>query len=72
MAEEHLLTVERVIVPPAWIERRRVRVPCKACGEGVNDEREVRVGGHVLCRACGGGRYYLIRATGVPAQKSAR
>ncbi len=34
------------------------RVECEACGEGVNDRREVRQGQRVLCRACAFGAYY--------------
>ena len=50
-------TIEPVVVPSAWLDRRRVRVICHGCGEGVNYEREVRIGGRVLCRACAGPRY---------------
>lgn len=73
MPEADLLTVERVVVEPGWLARRRVRVPCAACGEHVNYEREVRVGGRALCRGCAGGRYYRryeprhIEAVGIPA-----
>jgi formylmethanofuran dehydrogenase subunit E len=38
--------------------RPRSRVMCEQCGEGVNDGREVRAGGRVLCRACAGECYY--------------
>ena len=34
------------------------RVQCAACGEGVNDGREITEGGRTLCRACAGGAYY--------------
>lgn len=34
------------------------RVECAACGEGINDRRDVRVNGSVLCRACAYGSYY--------------
>ena len=50
---------------PAWLARRRVRVRCQACGEGVNYQREVRVGGRTLCRGCAGDRYYAVAMTGV-------
>ena len=33
-------------------------VTCSACGEGVNDRREVWRDGRVLCRACANGAYY--------------
>ena len=34
------------------------RVRCDACGEGINDRREVKQGGRTLCRACAFGAYY--------------
>ena len=34
------------------------RVICDACGEAVNDRREVVKDGRVLCRACAGDAYY--------------
>jgi formylmethanofuran dehydrogenase subunit E len=58
LPEDRLLRLERVIVDPGWLDRRRVRVACAHCGEGVNYEREVRVGGRTLCRACAGESYY--------------
>jgi formylmethanofuran dehydrogenase subunit E len=62
MPEDRLLRLERVIVEPGWLDRRRVRVACTQCGEGVNYEREVRAGGRVLCRACAGESYYAPAA----------
>jgi formylmethanofuran dehydrogenase subunit E len=58
MDERDLLAVAPVIVTSEWLGRRRVRVACSACGEGINYEREVRRAGAVLCRACAGERYY--------------
>lgn len=58
MPEPLLLRLEPVRVRPGWLDRRRVRVACAACGEGINYEREVAAGDRVLCRACGGERYY--------------
>lgn len=61
MPDEELLTVMPVSIsipardlpgPPSS------RVLCQACGEGVNDGREVHRRGRVLCRACAGRRYY--------------
>jgi len=40
--------------------RPRTRVTCEGCGEGVNDGREVRGDGRIVCRACAGDRYYEI------------
>lgn len=34
------------------------RTVCAICSEGINDRREVRVNGQVVCRACGQGGYY--------------
>jgi formylmethanofuran dehydrogenase subunit E len=38
--------------------RPRSRVACDECGEGINDGRERRVDGRVLCRSCAGEAYY--------------
>jgi len=38
--------------------RPRSRVACEECGEGINDGRERRVDGRVLCRHCAGESYY--------------
>jgi formylmethanofuran dehydrogenase subunit E len=59
MPEAELLRIEPVVVRPEWLDRRRVRVSCQACGEGVNYQREVTVRGRVLCRACAGDPYYV-------------
>jgi len=61
MPEEALFTVTpvRVEVPEADLPGPPTsRVPCDQCGEGVNDHREVRVGGRTLCKACAHGAYY--------------
>ena len=60
-ADEELFKVERVAVEYGEMDapgRPRARVPCERCGEGVNDGREVRSGGSVLCRPCASGGYY--------------
>lgn len=38
--------------------RPRSRVACEQCGEDINDGRERRVDGRVLCRSCAGESYY--------------
>ncbi len=38
------------------------RVACEACGEGINDSREVYQAGRTLCRGCVGERYYELTA----------
>ena len=60
-ADEELFKVERVEVEYGEMDmpgRPRSRVTCELCGEGVNDGREVRSGGSVLCRPCASGGYY--------------
>ncbi|MEX2145795.1 MAG: FmdE family protein [Candidatus Rokuibacteriota bacterium] len=59
MPESDLLAIQRVAVAPGWLDRRRVRVPCEGCGEGINYERQVVVGGRTLCRPCAGQTYYV-------------
>ena len=60
-SDEELFKVERVSVKYAETDapgRPLSRVTCARCGEGVNDGREVRSGGLVLCRPCAAGGYY--------------
>jgi formylmethanofuran dehydrogenase subunit E len=40
--------------------RPRSRVLCEQCGEGINDGRERRVKGRILCRHCVGESYYEV------------
>ena len=61
MAEAALLSIEPVVVNAGWLDRRRVRVFCQECGEGINYQREVTVHGRTLCRPCNGERYYVER-----------
>ena len=59
--DDELFKVERVAVEYSEMDapgRPRSRVRCERCGEGVNDGREVRSGGSVLCRPCASGGYY--------------
>ncbi len=61
MEDGELFTLERVRVSPSALDlpgRARSRVTCEGCGEGVNDGRERRVEGRVLCRSCAGEKYY--------------
>jgi len=58
MPEAALLRIEPVAVQPGWLDRRRTRVSCQACGEGISYQREVTVAGRTLCRPCAGDRYY--------------
>ncbi len=63
MPEDQLFEVQKVEVdlraedqpgPPLS------RVRCDRCGERINDRREVRANGQVLCRACANGAYYRV------------
>lgn len=65
MPEELLLRLQPVVVHPGWLDRRRVRAACERCGEGVNYERGVRIGGRFLCRPCSGDSYYTPRTAAV-------
>jgi formylmethanofuran dehydrogenase subunit E len=63
MDEEELFTLQpvRVKLPPEDLPARpRSRVTCEGCGEGVNDGRERRVDGRILCRSCAGESYYQV------------
>ena len=61
MPEAELLSLNPVVVRPGWLDRRRIRVACQLCGEGVNYGREVVSDGLTLCRPCCAGGYYLPR-----------
>ncbi len=61
MDDRELFTLQPVRVklkPEDLPGRPRSRVLCQRCGEGVNDGRERRVDGRVLCRNCAGESYY--------------
>ena len=61
MGDEELFTLRRVRVtlsPADLPGRPRSRVNCESCGEGINDGRERRIDGRVLCRPCAGEGYY--------------
>ncbi len=63
MPDEELIAIQevRLVVPEEDLPGPPVsRVRCDRCGEGINDRREVRNNGHVLCRACAGGAYYEL------------
>ena len=64
MPEPLLLRIEPVEISPGWLDRRRVRVLCEACGEGINYQREVIIAGRTLCRPCSGENYCSPRLGG--------
>jgi len=63
MPEAELFKVQQVKlrVPDEDMPGRPIRrVQCGACGDWVQDCREVEMDGRVLCRPCASGRYYEI------------
>jgi formylmethanofuran dehydrogenase subunit E len=61
MDDAELFVIQPVTVslnPQDLPGRPRSRVACELCGEGINDGRERRVNGRVLCRSCAGESYY--------------
>jgi formylmethanofuran dehydrogenase subunit E len=74
LPEDELFTVEnvKVILQEADLPgRRRHRVTCRRCGEGVSDGREVPRDGSVVCRPCAAGAYYTGLAA-APRKEPAR
>ena len=59
MPEPLLLSIKPVAIAPGWLDRRRMRVACEACGEGIHYQREVVRRGRTLCRPCSGDAYYV-------------
>jgi formylmethanofuran dehydrogenase subunit E len=72
LPDAQLFRVEhvRVVLPEADRPGHPLtRVLCEACGEGINDQREVVRAGRTLCRACAGERYYeVLSAAEIPDQ----
>lgn len=65
MSDEELFDLQEVAVntvkPEDMPGRPLNRVQCQACGEYVQDVREVYKDGKVLCRPCASGGYYTIK-----------
>jgi len=40
------------------VSRRGVRTACELCGEEIINQREIRLNGRVICRACASTPYY--------------
>lgn len=72
MPEAALLDIQTLQILLGWLDRRRVRVMCEACGEGINYEREVIVGGQRLCRAGAGQPYYTTAVSITGDDRSSR
>lgn len=65
MSDSELFEVMEVSVairPEDMPGRPMGRVPCDSCGEFVQDKREVRQDGKVLCVPCAKGGYYTVIA----------
>jgi len=65
MPEEELFTIQpvSVTIPACDMPGRPMqRVQCQACGDWVQDCREVVKDGRTLCRNCAFGRYYEVRS----------
>jgi len=63
MPDLDLLTVQQVelsISLEKLLSKPGYRINCEACGEEIINEREVTLGGTVLCRACFGQSYYQL------------
>ena len=63
MPDDQLFVVQKVEVdlrPEDQPGPTISRVLCDRCGERINDQREVRANGQVLCRACANGTYYRV------------
>ncbi len=60
-AELFMIQPVRVHLKPEDLPGRPgARVVCEACGETVNDARERRSHGRILCRSCAGEGYYEV------------
>ena len=61
MPKVELLSVQSVVIRPGWLDRRRVRVACQLCREGVNYGLVVMSDGLTLSRSCAAAGYYVSR-----------
>jgi formylmethanofuran dehydrogenase subunit E len=62
LATTDLVQAEPVELTPslaAPISRPGLHRPCDRCGEEIMNEREVVIGGSIVCRGCAGERYYV-------------
>jgi len=75
MGDEDLFEVTPVEVqlrPEDMPGRPLTRVRCEACGEHVQDGREVRRQGVVLCKACSGNSYYKMEKASLCGERYAK
>jgi formylmethanofuran dehydrogenase subunit E len=69
MPDAELLNAREVVLSVSLkeiISRHGGRVICAECGEDIIDEREMRRGGIILCRACASGAYYSAAGSDGP------
>lgn len=74
MPDEELLAVEPVRLTldlAALISEPGKRATCDACGEEINNGREVERNGHALCRYCAGETYFIHLDTSAQTLHSA-
>lgn len=63
MPDAEMFTITPIVLNTsmeAIVSRPGLRVNCDLCGEEIMNEREVKSGGQVLCRACSGAAFYQI------------
>lgn len=63
MPDDELFSIQqvRVKIPEEDLPGRPLkRIQCEACGEWVQDCREVEKSGQLLCQSCAYGRYYEV------------
>jgi formylmethanofuran dehydrogenase subunit E len=74
MSDEDLFEIMPVQVrlqPKDMPGRPLSRVVCEACGEHVQDGREVLLDGDVLCKSCAGNSYYTLENVSFCAERYA-
>jgi formylmethanofuran dehydrogenase subunit E len=67
MPQDELFTIEEVtvVIPEHDLPGRPMkRIQCAACGDWVQDCRDVEVDGKIVCRGCAFGRYYRKKSGG--------
>lgn len=67
-----VMPVEVQLSPEDMPGRPLTRVRCDACGEHVQDGREVRRRGVILCKACSGSSYYTVEKSSLCGERYAK
>ncbi len=63
MADDDLFEAHRVVIGFPYNQvplKESFRTRCDSCGEYIQDRKEVRIRGMVVCRSCAEGRYYIL------------